>query len=190
MCVWGGGLPREPISWLFSKLVDFFKQYFIFTILSFNQNQILVDLLLYYNNIIWIVWLTIQNRKCFWINWIRAFCVQSAVFKQMYTWSLIEMCVRFMFMVFNTNFNNISVVTWRSVLFVEETEGPGENHRLVQVTDKFYQIMLYTSPWSRSELTISVVICTDCISSCKSNYHTNTTRRPLILIRIQTLDLI
>ena len=109
----------------------FFKQYFIFTILSFNQNHILVDLLLYWNNIIWIVWPTIQNRKYFWINWIRAFCVQSTVFKKMYTWSLIEMCVRFMFMVFNTNFNNISVVTWRSVLFVEKTGGPEENHRLI-----------------------------------------------------------
>ena len=25
--------------------------------------------------------------------------------------------------------NNISVISWRSVLLVEETEGPGENHR-------------------------------------------------------------
>jgi hypothetical protein len=34
--------------------------------------------------------------------------------------------------------------------------------------------MLYTSPWSRFELTTSVVIGTDCIGSCKSNYHTIT----------------
>jgi hypothetical protein len=32
--------------------------------------------------------------------------------------------------------------------------------------------MLYTSPWSRFELTTSVVIGTDCIGSCKSIYHT------------------
>jgi len=31
-------------------------------------------------------------------------------------------------MVFNATFNNISVISWRSVLFVEETGGPGENH--------------------------------------------------------------
>jgi len=31
-------------------------------------------------------------------------------------------------MVFNTTFTNISVVSWQSVLFVEET---GENHRPV-----------------------------------------------------------
>jgi hypothetical protein len=40
---------------------------------------------------------------------------------------------------------------------------------LSQVTDKLYHIMLYTSPWSRFELTTSVVIGTDCIGSCKSN---------------------
>ena len=32
-------------------------------------------------------------------------------------------------MVFNDTFNNISVISWRSVLMVEETRGPGENHR-------------------------------------------------------------
>ena len=45
---------------------------------------------------------------------------------------------------------------------------------LSQVTDKLYHIMLYTSPWSRFELTTSIVICTDCISSCKYNYHIKT----------------
>ena len=34
-------------------------------------------------------------------------------------------------MVFNTTFNNISVISWWSVLFMEETGGPGENHRPV-----------------------------------------------------------
>jgi hypothetical protein len=32
----------------------------------------------------------------------------------------------FWFMVFNTTINNISVISWQSVLLVEET---GENHR-------------------------------------------------------------
>jgi hypothetical protein len=35
------------------------------------------------------------------------------------------------FMVFNPTFNNISVISWWSVLLVEETEVPGENHLLV-----------------------------------------------------------
>ena len=41
----------------------------------------------------------------------------------------------------NATFNNISVLSWRSVLLVEETGVPGENHR--PVTDKLYHIMLY-----------------------------------------------
>jgi hypothetical protein len=31
-------------------------------------------------------------------------------------------------MVFNATFNNISAISWLSVLLVEETEVPGENH--------------------------------------------------------------
>jgi hypothetical protein len=34
-----------------------------------------------------------------------------------------------MIYVFNATFNNISVISWRSVLLVEETEVPGENHQ-------------------------------------------------------------
>ena len=34
-------------------------------------------------------------------------------------------------MVFNSTFNKISVISWRSVLLVEETRVPGENHRPV-----------------------------------------------------------
>jgi hypothetical protein len=56
------------------------------------------------------------------------------------------------------------------VLLVEEIRGPGENHRPVTSHWQTY-IMLYTSPWSRFELTTSVVIGIDCIGSCKSNYN-------------------
>ena len=40
-------------------------------------------------------------------------------------------------MVLNANFNNISVISWWSVLLVEVTTD------LSQVTDEFYHIMLY-----------------------------------------------
>jgi len=66
-------------------------------------------------------------------------------------------------LVFNTTFNNISVISWQSVLLVEET---GENQQPV------------VSHWQTLvgfELTTLVVIGTDCMGSCKSNYHTITT---------------
>jgi hypothetical protein len=74
-------------------------------------------------------------------------------------------------MMFNATFNNISVISWRSVLLVEEVARHWQtlSHKL---------IMLYTSPWSIFELTTSVVIGTDCIGNCKSNYHMITWRRP------------
>ena len=34
-------------------------------------------------------------------------------------------------MVFNATFNNSSVISWRSVLLVDKTAVPGENHRAV-----------------------------------------------------------
>ena len=40
----------------------------------------------------------------------------------------INICLFVCLMLFNATFNNISVISWRSVLLVEETRVPGENH--------------------------------------------------------------
>jgi hypothetical protein len=40
-----------------------------------------------------------------------------------------QKAVRVRVMVFNATFNNISVISWVSVLLMEETLVPGENHR-------------------------------------------------------------
>jgi len=47
------------------------------------------------------------------------------------------------FMVFNATFNNISVISCLSVLLVEETGVPGENHWPVVSHWQIYHKMLY-----------------------------------------------
>ena len=47
-------------------------------------------------------------------------------------------CFNVRFVVLNATFNNISVISWWSVLLLNETGVPGENHR--SFTDKLYQI--------------------------------------------------
>ena len=57
-----------------------------------------------------------------------------------------EIITRFMlrFTVFNATFNNISVISWRSVLFFEEIGVLGKKTTdLSKVTDKLFHIMLY-----------------------------------------------
>jgi hypothetical protein len=69
-------------------------------------------------------------------------------------------------LVLNATLNNISVMSWRSVLLVEET---GENHR--PATSDWqtlsHNVVSSTSPWAWFKLTRLVVIGTDCIGSCK-----------------------
>jgi hypothetical protein len=50
-------------------------------------------------------------------------------------------------------------------------EDPEKTTDLSLVADILYHIMLYTSPWSRFKLTTSVMAGTDCVGSCKFNYH-------------------
>jgi hypothetical protein len=44
-------------------------------------------------------------------------------------------------MVFRATFNNISVLSWWSVLLVEKTEYPVETTDLLQATNKLYHIV-------------------------------------------------
>ena len=79
-------------------------------------------------------------------------------------------------MVFNTTFNNISVISWRPVLLVEETGVLGENRRPVAShwLTLSHNVISSIPRLSGIELTTLVVIGTDCICSYKSNYHTIT----------------
>ena len=46
-------------------------------------------------------------------------------------------------MMFNATFNNISVISWQSVLLVEENGVPGENQRPITSHYQLDHIMLY-----------------------------------------------
>ena len=75
-------------------------------------------------------------------------------------------------MVFNTTFNNISVISWRLVLLVDETGVPRRNHRsaashcqtlshnVVSSTTRFSGILTHNVSGTQVD---------------KSNYHTTTT---------------
>jgi len=80
-------------------------------------------------------------------------------------------------MVFNTTFNNISFISWRSVLLMEETWVPRENHwpAASHWQTLSHNVVSSTPRLSGFELTTLVVMGTDCIGSYKSNYYTITT---------------
>ena len=61
-----------------------------------------------------------------------------------YQGKLVRWWLGLWFMMFNATFNNISVISWRTVLLVEETRVSGKKPTdLSQVTEKLYPIMLY-----------------------------------------------
>ena len=89
------------------------------------------------------------------------FCVYLSETRGKANYYLRYSCVRwFDFMVFNTTFNNIAVISWRSHLLVEETGVPEEN--LSKVTDKLdHMLHRVHLAMNEFELTTLVVVGTD-----------------------------
>ena len=97
---------------------------------------------------------------------------------------LLHIVLGVMVMVFNATFNNISVISWLSILLVEETVVPGVNYQ--PALTNFISYCCIEFSWAWFELITLVVIGTDCIGSCKSNYHTimsTTTPQAFIFFR-------
>jgi hypothetical protein len=78
-------------------------------------------------------------------------------------------------MVFNTTFNNISVILWRSVLLVEETGVPRENQTCHCLWQTWSHNVVSSTPHHEWDLNSSVVIGTDGIGSCEPYDHNRKT---------------
>jgi hypothetical protein len=69
--------------------------------------------------------------------------------------------IRVILMVFNATFNNISVISWWSILLVQETGVPGGNHRPAAnnwQTLSHNVVFEYISSWSGFELITLVLV--------------------------------
>ena len=70
-------------------------------------------------------------------------------------------------MVFNATFDNISDISWRLVLLVEETRVPGKTNRPATSHRQTFPLIGFEQSFSDDR---------NCIGSYKFNYHTITTQ--------------
>ena len=132
-------------------------------------------------------WSVFSLNFDFWVIFSKIFCVkkkrkttEGPLRFLLFTWT--ESHKTYLdFMVLNATFNNISDISWRSVLLVEETRVSWENHRPGTSNWRTLSHNVVSPEWdSTSKLAVMIVI--DCIGSCKSNYHTITITTDPILI--------
>jgi hypothetical protein len=81
-------------------------------------------------------------------------------------------------MEFNATFNNISVISWWSVLLVEKSRVSEENRHAADHWQALSHNIVSSTPRLSGIWTENV---SDCIGSCQSNYHTITTTTTTII---------
>ena len=106
----------------------------------------------------------------------------------------------FTVMVFNTTFNNISVISWWSVLLVVKTVEPGENHR---PTASHWQTLLHNDvKWVLTFVSqyVHPHLCANCITTiglipasvalplCFDSYDNNVERDARFIMAAELVD--
>ena len=84
--------------------------------------------------------------------------------------------------VFNATFNKFSIISWRSVLLMEEAGVPIETTDLLQVTDTLSHNVASSTPRLSGGRTHNISgEDTDCTGSWKSNYQAITTAKGFLV---------
>jgi hypothetical protein len=101
----------------------------------------------------------------------RAYSIFSLIFNEQrvsqiyFRFTILEMWKlgRVRTMVYNGTFNSVSVISWRSVLLVEENVVAGKTTDLPQITDVLYHIMLdwayLVMSWIRTHILQMWLLC-------------------------------
>jgi hypothetical protein len=120
------------ISWNFS--IQLFKYIYTYNVQwdSETSYKSYVNLILQYYNW-WSPFPPIMIILLTTFYWCYQYLIRETDLHKIYNLFLnpIEHCKYIYIWIIVATFNNISVISWRSVLLVEESEVPGENHRSV-----------------------------------------------------------
>jgi hypothetical protein len=89
----------------------------------------------------------LQNRNKDWSN----ISTYILLFQWASNMKFMSFCLKWWVMsyIVNATFNNLSVISWQSVLLVEEPRVPGENH---QSASSHWQTLSHNVVWSTSRL--------------------------------------
>ena len=100
---------------------------FLYKALNIKGNSTFeaIDVIYTFFHVEWCFTNSFRAWKVVWLTIMNVFVEKQNLIIPVYVYLFVCLTV------FNVTFNNISVISWRSVLLMGENGGPGENHRPV-----------------------------------------------------------